>query len=494
MRVWPRGFGGTEIAIALALVAAGCGTDDDSQSGADPTTEADTSEGADDADAPAPEDPPDSADDPDASPDTESTPADLIAYGPAALVTDPLREPRSLHITWQNETDSTLTFAWATTNPDATDYVPRVWIAPEQAIDTSDPEAWVVPFEDDNVIEGAALNYVEALFGVPTSDEEFVVYTVEVTGLEPDTRYAYRVGSWDGIDPETGEFQNPNLSPVHVTSTAPAAGSREPFSLVIAGDSRGGMAEIVENMDRLADMDAATWLFTGDMTPVGTQPEWDEWFSAMQPLLARRPFMPVQGNHEIFADLYYGQWALPRAENLSEELQEHAWAITIGNLRVIGLDSNSSTLVVEQIDFLMAELEKAAGDPDIDWVISICHHAPYSSSNHGSTRRLQEHWSPLFENFGLDVSFAGHDHNYERSIPIRDGEPAEDQIGTTYIVAGAFYVEAPYSNGENWWTVTSTHGETHNYVHLTVDGPSMNMKAYAGDGVEILDEITWTKP
>ena len=50
------------------------------------------------------------------------------------------------------------------------------------------------------------------------------------------------------------------------------------------------------------------------------------------------------------------------------------------------------------------------------------HHTPYSCANGiasiGSDSTVRNNWGPLFEQYGVDVVFDGHDHIYERSIPL----------------------------------------------------------------------------
>ena len=54
------------------------------------------------------------------------------------------------------------------------------------------------------------------------------------------------------------------------------------------------------------------------------------------------------------------------------------------------------------------------------------HHPAYSSGSHGSTKKMQEYLQPLFEENGVQLVFAGHDHDYERTIV----------NGITYVVSG----------------------------------------------------------
>ncbi|MEK6304536.1 MAG: metallophosphoesterase [Acidobacteriota bacterium] len=63
------------------------------------------------------------------------------------------------------------------------------------------------------------------------------------------------------------------------------------------------------------------------------------------------------------------------------------------------------------------------------WKIAAFHHPFYSSGKkHGSDPKLRDKIEPLFNHYGVQVVFCGHDHNYERIKP---------QNGIQYFVTGA---------------------------------------------------------
>lgn len=412
------------------------------------------------------------------------------------FVTNPERTPLGVHATWQRDPATSLTLTWTTQAKDMTAYQPRVWFAPVSAAGADGAN---LPFDAANFAAGSGMQY-DTLIADAAGSTIAVTWNVELTGLQPDTEYVYRVGTYEAVDLATKSFTAPDWSPAYTMRTAPQKGSRKPYTFVMAGDSRGGSDKMRANMKRAAplvgyeDINALAWFFNGDFTPFGHQFEWNDWFDAMQPVLTKRVLMPVQGNHEVIADVYYGQFELPRIAALPEELKEHVWSLDIGNVHFVGLDSNTTDNVShpDVLAWLKADLEAADKDPDIDWTIVMMHHAPYSASKHGSTKRLQEHWVPLFEAHGVDLVFSGHDHNYERTKPIRGNQVADDATAPVYVVAGAFYAPA-YSNGQEWWTATSTHGSKANYVVMDVDGKTMRLKALSGDGAEVLDETTFTR-
>lgn len=428
------------------------------------------------------------APDADATPDAAASDEPRAVAPRASWVTEPNREVRNLHMTWQRDPATTMTLQWATHDIDLSAYVPRVWAVPTAMV-TGGTEAPVMPWAARFVTEGEGRIYREALAGIETGDVDFVIWTVELTGLEPDTEYTYRVGTWADFDAETGVFTSPDLSDAGTFKTGITKGVRQPFELVMAGDSRGGMDEIREHIHTINANDARLWVFNGDMTNGGSQAEWDDWQDAMAPVLRSRVLMPVHGNHEIFANIFYEQYALPQEPGLPEDLVEHAWSLDFGNVHLVGLDSNLEARIIDQVAWLDADLAAARKDPDIDWIFVMMHHGVYSASNHGSTKSVQTHWVPLFDKHGVDLVFSGHDHNYERTHPLRGDAVVSAEEGTVYVVAGGFFSPG-YGNGHEWWTATSTHGDVRNYVRVAVGEKTLTVTAYSGDSTQVLDTFT----
>jgi hypothetical protein len=74
-----------------------------------------------------------------------------------------------------------------------------------------------------------------------------------------------------------------------------------------------------------------------------------------------------------------------------------------------------------QTRWLEATLAAAQADMSIDWIIVQMHQDALSSSENGngSDRGIRETWLPLFDRYNVDLVLCGHDHDYERSWPVR---------------------------------------------------------------------------
>ena len=410
--------------------------------------------------------------------------------GPAGdWLTQDDHAPLYLHATWSKDTGTTVSIQWQTKFVDTATYKPRVWFAREDEVKAPGDDV-SLPFDASHFAEGAGFTYLT--YDDNGNQITIVQWAVDVMGLVPDTRYLYRVGTWDDFDAGAGVFTNQNLSAVAQVRTGQTKGIRKPFSFVLAGDSRADEGKIAANVERLKLIDVAFWLFSGDMTEMGMQEEWFYWFDAMKPVLSRRVMMPIQGNHEMVAELYYNQFVLPGMAGLPMDWQKHGWSFDYGNTHVVGLDSNGSEAIAGQKDWLDSDLAAADADPDITWKVVMFHHPAYSASTkHGSDSYVTP-WIPILEKHHVDMVFNGHDHDYERTFPIRGDQKVGDGEGVVYVVCGAFYAPG-YGNGKDWWTFTSSDGGKGNYAVVDVSDNVFHVKAYSGDGTEVLDEFTLQK-
>ena len=123
--------------------------------------------------------------------------------------------------------------------------------------------------------------------------------------------------------------------------------------------------------------------------------------------------------------------------------------------------------------------------------IVMFHHPPYNSGSRHATEQLgldlRANLTPLFDRHGVDLVLNGHEHDYERSYPVRAGavvarsqDPVyADPGGTIYLVTGGG--GAPlYANGASWWTATSS--SVHNCLVLDRNGDRWDIEARTVDG------------
>lgn len=232
-------------------------------------------------------------------------------------------------------------------------------------------------------------------------------------------------------------------------TTLPEGGS-DPVRLAVAGDvGTAGTeafrtAEVIDELDEQAQFDAL--LLLGDNIypsgdPAQAQAKVFDPFGAV--LDEDTELIAALGNHDVRDGNAPGH-----ADALG---MPHYWYATeIDDVLVITLDSNQPDHA-EQIEWLRSTLSR----PRPTWTIVMMHHPPFSAGNHGNDEDVQESFVPLFESYGVDLVLSGHDHDYQRSIPIN---------GTTYIVTGA----AAKLRDAGREDFTAVSWSTHSFVDLVV--------------------------
>lgn len=295
------------------------------------------------------------------------------------------------------------------------------------------------------------------------------MHEAHLCDLAPDTAYRYQIESGGATSP-TYEFR-----------TAPEPSPDGEITIAVAGDSRGGYDVwgrlALELVARAPDL--VVW--SGDAVLLGQlQPEWDAFFAAGEPLLARVPIAAAHGNHEVGAVNHYAQFALPGDE-------EH-YVLDYGPIRLITV--NDSPDDPARLDgAIRSFLTRAlAQTPRAPWTI-VNHHRPlYSASFHGSDLGLRASWAPLFEAAGVELVINGHEHSYERTHPMRGDAPGAG--GPVYLVSGG--AGAPlYEVGTGPWTAVA--GSVHHAALVRVRPGLLQVEAFDQDGVE-LDRFALVKP
>lgn len=308
---------------------------------------------------------------------------------------------------------------------------------------------------------------------------------VKLSALQPGSPYRYQVHACGQATTLGGRF-----------TTAPKAGARNIHFAAMGDFGTGG-----NNQTRVADlMNAAGpefWLALGDNAyQSGTEAEFDQrFFAPMKPLLANVPVFPSPGNHEYVtnkAQPYLDAFALP---NNNAAGSERFYSFDWGAVHVVSLDSmcargtNSAGCdAATQKAWLAADLAASKAP----WKIVIFHHPVYSSGSHGSTPAMQA-LIPTFEAGGVDLVLTGHDHDYERTKPMKGGVPVPP--GTTgaiiYIVVGTGGAGAYGFSSDPEWTGFRNTGIL-GYLDVKVAGGTLTGSLITTTG-DVPDTFTLTK-
>ena len=72
-------------------------------------------------------------------------------------------------------------------------------------------------------------------------------------------------------------------------------------------------------------------------------------------------------------------------------------------------------------------LARALATSRAPWKVAVFHHPPHTCGVYTGNLAVRRSWSPLFERYGVRLVLNGHDHNYQRFVPLR---------GVTHVVHG----------------------------------------------------------
>jgi 3',5'-cyclic AMP phosphodiesterase CpdA len=77
-------------------------------------------------------------------------------------------------------------------------------------------------------------------------------------------------------------------------------------------------------------------------------------------------------------------------------------------------------LETEQYKFVVNDLKKANNNPYLDWIVVMFHKPFYSSlTSHSQEYIMREKYQPLFDKYGVDIVLQGHNHMYDRTLPLQ---------------------------------------------------------------------------
>jgi len=403
--------------------------------------------------------------------------------------------PEQIHLTWGEDPTNSLVVSWA---------------SPGQAV-----RARVRIGQ--RVIPAEARPYTDGISGEPVW-----TYHAQVGGLRPGATYAYAVtadNDANAADPFSATFR-----------TAPVG--RVPFRFTSFGDLATPNTEWVLSYGQSAYAVAAVESFQplfhllngdlcyADLNPTVQPAVWRDFGNNNQASAANRPWMPCPGNHEIeFGNgpqgftSYLTRYTLP--DNQVPGFAGRWYSFRVGSVLFVSLDADDvvyqdagafvagpaaltpaastgnppiqpgTSFYIRgysggaQTAWLERTLEAGRGDESVDWVIVQMHQCAASSSatGNGSDLGIREEWLPLFDRYQVDLVLGGHDHDYERSFPVRG---ADADVGTEAATGAMVNTLRPHP-------VTTTDGgvfdTSQGTVHLILGcgGTDTNLDDYGTD-------------
>jgi hypothetical protein len=317
---------------------------------------------------------------------------------------------------------------------------------------------------------------------------------VELTNLEPDTDYTFKLAD----DPEIYRFR-----------TMPTEGGR-PLHFVVGGDVyQDDVCQFKKMMAQVAKHDPDFVVLGGDIAYTrgfsalltGRYFEIQRWkifFKAWQEQMVTSdgrliPMVVVLGNHDLESAhvdpkkqpvLFYELFAMP---NLCAYR-----TLDFGDyLSFFLLDTGHTYPIAgEQTLWLENALKERK---DVEQKIAIYHIAAYPSVNDYTKKRhkqIRKNWVPLFEKYNVEAAFEHHDHTLKRTYRLKGDKI--DPKGVLYLGDGGWGVSprSPQTPQQLWYLEKSARA---NFVYLvSIQQDRGIAQAIDTDG-NLLDSVSLVK-
>lgn len=310
-----------------------------------------------------------------------AAPEDAQRYAPTTI-------PDRIVLTWTADPATSQAVTWRTSTE-----VAKAWA--EIAVASSDPA-----FEADARKMPATSQPLTSNLGTAH------YHTVEFTDLQPETKYAYRVG--DGR----------NFSEWFHFTTASA--EAKPFRFIYFGDAQNNIRSLWSRVVREAYRDApraALLLHAGDLVNrAESDAEWGDWCAAGRWLNGMMPSIAVPGNHEQakqedgsrrLSHHWRPQFAFPT--NGPKGLEESCYTLVYQGVRFVCMNSN------ERHEEQAIWMDQVLSENTERWLICTFHHPIYSTGKDRDNAELRALWKPILDKHQVDLVLQGHDHTYGRT-------------------------------------------------------------------------------
>jgi Calcineurin-like phosphoesterase len=263
---------------------------------------------------------------------------------------------------------------------------------------------------------------------------------------------------------------------IPTSSSSKQANQSNNFSFGTAGDW-GSNSDTAATASNIASHQNQIVIGLGDFCYCGSPDSW--WNGPLAPI-NHLMFRGAQGNHD--------------ADNSgsSEYLRlfgQNNWTSSFNykNVHFVPIDTESNTDAAA----LDKDLATAKQDPNIKWIVAFYHKPIYTSpTNHEPDEAgIKNIVVPLFDKYHVDLVLQAHNHNYQRSYPLKADmvtETRPDSVyqspkGSIYMVVGTggqdFYPlngQAPYIQNQ----FTAIPG----FLKVDVSDTSLKGTFFANDG------------
>ncbi len=322
--------------------------------------------------------------------------------------------------------------------------------------------------------------------GMTIEDEEAVTnHELRLEGLEPGTRYFYRV-SWDDTQTEIFDFK-----------TAHEADNDARIEFVMFADNQDGPERFQILSGMMAALDPDFALSAGDCVQNGTRPEYrTQLFEPLFGLGNTTPLLIGAGNHETYSSAVFRSSEAKALYHtyMDQAGDEHCFGFRSGPLFVVVIDTEELHKPgADQYDCIVEALESDDATT-ADFRTAIFHRPPLIQywdsvasfpspvTFYGADMDapdVRQYLAPLFEQHNVDLVFNGHNHLYAYAEAYPQtvswvtsgggGGGLESGVDSSFIKDWSEYVDV------------TLFGDYH-FLHVAIDNSVMAVRAITMDG------------
>jgi 3',5'-cyclic AMP phosphodiesterase CpdA len=317
-------------------------------------------------------------------------------------------------------------------------------------------------------------------------------HEIPVSGLLPDTKYYYSIGTSTTVLQGSGQ---------NYFVTAPLATTTRKQRFIAFGDCGNNSANQVAvrkaMRNFLGDNNPDAWILMGDNAySTGQDEEYQTNFFDIykDSMLKNIKLFPSPGNHDYGntqanAALrnipYFTNFTLPAAAECGGTASgtEAYYSFDIGNVHLIALDSygKEDTGTTRLYDTLGAQVSWLKNDLAVNtkpWVVVYFHHPPFTKGSHNSDvssgadlelRYIRENFIRIIERYGVDLVLCGHSHSYERTFLQKGFYQTEDLYNSSFKVSNS---SGAYNNSSNSCPYYTTSQKNNHGTIYAVSGSS----------------------
>ena len=284
-----------------------------------------------------------------------------------------------------------------------------------------------------------------------------------------------------------------------------AYGSLSDFNFAAAGDW-ACTGHAVDTVNNIVNKNPELVLGLGDYSYEDTA---DCWLEIIAPLNDKMKI--ALGNHEVETTALLNQYM----SHFNLTKQFYSFNHQNVHFTVISRELENDSQENEQYEFVNADLASAASDPNIDWIVVYHHREAYSSpytNREAEWHRtalidFKEEYHPLFEKYDVDVVLQAHNHNYERSYPIKynnanssvpiitdtNTNNYSNPEGQIFVTVGTGGADSHFFLAKEPYIVRQHTGYGFLNIDVTDNGQTFNATFYSNDDGDMKDQFSITK-